>query len=160
MQRTGLFIPLMLTLLLAFAVADCRDVAPVFPSGPVPWQSYARPDIGFTLDVPAGFEAEQVGDDTVFRYQGFPVLRVLLVDAEAARTRGLWATSEPVGQAQVGGQTADVYAYDHQDLFTYTHTLAYVLPRGDKQLGIEFRTADDTLDRTEQRILDSFRFSQ
>lgn len=158
MQRGGLFIPLLLTLLLAFAVTDCRDVAPTFPAGPTPWQSYTRPDIGFTIDVPAGFEAEQVGDDTVFRYQGFPVLRVLLVDAEAARTRGLWVTSKPVGQAQVAGQTAEVYAYDHQDLFTYTHTLAYVLPHGDKQLGIEFRTASDTLDATEQRILNSFQF--
>lgn len=160
MQRAGLFIPLMLTLLLAFAVAGCRDAAPAFPAGPVPWQSYARSDIGFTIDVPAGFQAEQIGGDTVFRYEGFPVLRVLLVDAEAARTRGLWATSQPVGEAQVGGQTAAVYAYDHQDLFTYTHTLAYVLPRGDKQLGIEFRTESDRLDATEQHILNSFQFTQ
>ena len=156
----GLFIPFMLTLFLAFALANCRDVAPAFPTGPVPWQSYARPDIGFTIDAPAEFQVEQNSSDTVFRYQGFPVLRVLLVDAEAARARGLWATSQPIGQAQVAGQTADVYAYDHQDLFTYTHTLAYVLPHGEQQLGIEFRTEGDTLDATEGRILASFRLTR
>jgi hypothetical protein len=137
-----------------------RNSPPGWPSADSgEWLTYKREDVGLTIDVPAGFTAEQLGNDTVFRYQGFPILRVLLVDDEAARRRGLWVVGVPTDEVEVDGRKAQFYSYNHKDFFSYTHTLAYVLPYAGKQLGIEFRTDGEALNAMQQQILDSVRLS-
>ena len=143
--------------ILAFALAGCKSAPPRWPAaGDVHWSTYTRADVGFSVSVPDIFRPEQIGDDTVFYANGFPIFRVLWVDEAAARQRGLWVASQPVGTVTVAGQPARHYVYDHGDFVTYTPTIAYVLPWHGKQLGIEFRIDGDSLNATAQHMLDSF----
>lgn len=149
-----------LLIVLAVVLASCQSSPPQWPrADAVQWEPYTRADIGWSVETPTTFQPDQVGDDTVFRYHGFPIFRVLFVDDAAARQRGLWAQSRPIGAVTIDGRPAAAYSYDHEDFFTYTHTLAYVLPYQGKQLGIEFRTEGENLDATQQRILSSFRMT-
>jgi hypothetical protein len=139
-------------------LAGCKSSPPAWPAeSDVRWATYARHDVGFSVEHPDIFRPEQNGDDTVFYYNGFPIFRVLLVDEQAAGRRGLWLVSRPVESVTVAGQPAQRYVYDHGDFATYTPTIAYVLPHHNKQLGIEFRIDGATLNATAQHMLDSFR---
>ena len=151
---------LTLCFVLAAPLASCKSSPPAWPAAQdVHWSTYTREDVGFSLEHPDTFRPEQNGDDTVFYNNGFPSFRVLLVDAPAAKRRGLWVVSQPLETVTVAGQPAQRYVYDHGDFVTYTPTVAYVLPQYDKQLGIEFRTDGTTLNATAQHMLDSFRLT-
>lgn len=142
-------------------LVGCKSSPPAWPAAAdVRWATYARDDVGFSVEYPDTFRSEQIGDDTVFYANGFPIFRVLLVNVEAARQRGLWAVSKPVEAVTIAGQAAQRYAYNHGDFVTYTPTIAYVLPWHDKELGIEFRMGGDVLNDTAQHMLDSFRLTR
>ena len=144
--------------LLALLVAGCRSSPPAWPAeASVHWETYSRDDVGFSIEYPDSFRPEQIGDDTVFYANGFPIFRILLVDEQSARQRGLWVVSRPVDTATLAGQPAQRYVYEHGDFFTYTPTIAHVLPWHGKELGIEFRIDGDSLNATAQHMLDSFR---
>ncbi len=146
--------------IVALILAGCKSTPPAWPrAADVRWSTYTRTDVGFSVAVPETFRSEQNGDDTVFYASGFPIFRVLWVDEEAARRRGLWVVSQPVETVTVAGQPAQRYVYDHGDFVTYTPTIAYVLPWHGKQLGIEFRIDGDALNDTAQHMLDSFRLT-
>lgn len=148
---------LLAAVFVALFLAGCKSAPPAWPAeSAVHWATYTRDDVGFRIDYPDSFRPEQNGDDTVFSANGFPIFRVVLVDAEAAKQRGLWVGSRPVETVTVGGQPAQRYVYDHGDFITYTPTVAYVLPRHGKQLGIEFRIDGDTLNETARHMLESF----
>ena len=147
--------------LLATMLAGCESPPPAWPAAEsVTWATYARADVGFSVDYPKTFRPEQLGDDTVFYYNGFPIFRVLLVDEQAARERGLWVISRPVATLTLAGQTAQRYVYDHGDFVTYTPTIAYVVPHAGKQLGVEFRIDGVALNATAQHMLDSFQLDR
>lgn len=142
----------------ALALVGCLSAPPAWPGlENVKWATYGRADVGFSVDYPESFRPQQIGDDTVFYYQDFPIFRVLLVDEPAARERGLWVVSGPLDTVTVAGRAARRYVYDHSDFMTYTPTIAYVLPHAGKQLGIEFRIDGATLNATAQHMLESFR---
>lgn len=146
--------------ILALFLAGCKSTPPVWPAASdVRWSTYTRADVGLSVAVPDTFRPEQIGDDTVFYANSFPIFRVLWVDEAAARQRGLWVVNQPVETATVAGQLAQHYVYDHGDFVTYTPTIAYVLSWHGKQLGIEFRIDGDALNDAAQHVLDSFRLT-
>lgn len=156
------FIPTACFLLgaLALVFAGCQDRAPGLPPmDTLTWKTFSNPVSGYRMEIPTVFSPQSGhGDrDTLFRYEGFPLLAVNFTDEAEARQRGLWATSDPVGTAEIAGRKAELYRYRHYDGPSFMTTVSYVVEYRGRYLAFEFRTEDPVLGAIQQRIIDSIR---
>ncbi|TDI34511.1 MAG: hypothetical protein E2P03_03130 [Acidobacteria bacterium] len=148
---------LLLATALSLTTACCgggstRDLDPETLS----WVDYTHSRAGYSLSLPAAMRPDEEGDSVFFRYDaGVPVL-VRLTTEEEARHAGVWFGHEAAGAITLDGRAGERFTYVHWDGPFATRTIAYVVPVGDRFLGLEFRTATD-LDPVQEKILASFR---
>ncbi len=151
---------LSISLLTAVLISGCRVPSPkVLKGGAFDWATYSNPKLGYSLEYPNVYakSEERNGKDVIFRHNGMTAMRILFITESEGKDRGLWVKSKPVEEMEMGGRKGFRYVYNHQDFFSYVHTIACVLEYRGKLLGIEFRTDENMLDEVQQRILDSLR---
>lgn len=149
-ERIGWFILLLL-------LAGCRSHPTPFPEpGSFQWATYTHTNPGYTVQYPDVFTPFALGNTVAFQYRDTYVMRIVFVEEDEARNRGLWASHAPVGPVHFGGRTGQRYTYDHHDGPFYLHTVAWVVPVAGRFLGLEFRTDADTLNAVQQHIVDTF----
>jgi len=140
-------------------VASCSGTPPRNPATEsVTWRSYHNPQAGYTIQIPNNYAVQERGVDTLFRFDGYPVLAVNWADEASARHRGLWPGHEPAGVTEVGGVEGSRYVYSHYDGPSSMRTVSHVVKHGGRYLAVEFRTDLDEPDGVQQHILDSLRF--
>ena len=86
-----------------------------------------------------------------FRMRGEPVILVRLAAASDMRAGGLWFGIEPIGEIEIGGVSAQIYKYIRDGI----STIAYVVPRDDQSLALEFRSSSVEVDKMRARVLGS-----
>ena len=113
------------------------------------------------MDVPDLYASRKHGGgpNVLFRYDGYPVLSISLVDEREGHSRGLWVGHDPVGSIQLAGRDGEKYVYRHYDGPSYMRTVSYVVEHRDRWLAVEFRTELEEADALQRRILESFRLS-
>jgi hypothetical protein len=113
------------------------------------------------VDVPDFYSGgeHQNGRSVLFRHDGYPVLSISFVDEYEGDSRGLWVGHESVGSIRLAGRDGKRYVYRHYDGPSYMRTVSYVVEHRDRWLGLEFRTELEEADPLQQRILESFRYS-
>ena len=150
-------------MLVCVAGAACVEFAGSLPRTPADgtfqWVTYENKALGYSIVHPDVLTLQQRGSEAWFAFEGPTFLRILDVDAEAARRRGLWGEQQPVGRATVGGRPATKYMYRHYDFNEYRPMMTYVVEHRGRLLGIEFPMHGYELDPVRQRILDSFTFT-
>lgn len=148
--------------ILVMGLAGCAPAALEWPDEVLghAWAQYRNEAVGYSLSYPAACSVEEDdGGLTVrFRYHGAPIIAVTLASETEAARRGLWPDHLPVGEVTLGGREGQKYVYNHYDGPFGLHTVSYVVPHADRQLGLEFRTDDDDPSRVQRQILSSFRF--
>jgi hypothetical protein len=120
------------------------------------WEDYTHSRAGYSLSVPTSMRPEEEGDSVLFRYNGGVPVLVRLTTREAGKRSGAWFGHEAGGAITLDGEAGEKYNYVHWDGPFAAHTIAYVVPKGERFLGLEFRTATD-LDPVQEKILASFR---
>ena len=157
---TAIAARLILTGTTIFLFWGCHSKAPETPAmASVEWKTFSNPKLQYSLEYPDACEIVQYGDRSVFfKYNGGTIFRVEHVTEEECRDNGLWLTSKPIGEIQLGGRKGHRYIYNHYDGPIYSHTISYVTEHQGKFLGIEFRTDNDELDEVHRHILNSFSF--
>lgn len=140
---------------LAIGLVVACDRTPDWPAT-TSWTSYTHPSVGYRLDVPSGCNAQEQGDDVVFRWNGQPILCVHYVTRERGRRRGLWPGNDPVGRITLAGHAGKRYVYQHYDGPSCMNVVAYVIPYGGRELGLEFRTHASELGPLQRHVVDSF----
>lgn len=144
---------------LLFATAACRTIPPASPPlSVVHWVTYSDPDLGFSLDTPDVYRADDTDLDRLvfFRYRGGIPVIVRQTDEWDEKRRGLWNREAAVEEIELAGVRGKRYVHDHQDGPFLTRTIAYVIDRGDGAFAVEFRTNRD-LDPVQEYILASVR---
>ena len=63
-----------------------------------------------------------------------------------------------MGLATLDGRSGEKFVYNHYDGPFGMRTVSYVVPHGEKFLGLEFRTGEEEPTATQAEILESFRF--
>ena len=143
------------TLALATAVCGGGSTRSLDPDSLV-WAEYRHPQAGYSMSLPGELHPQEDGDGVFCRYDGGVPVLVRLTSEEEARGTGAWFGHEPDGPATLDGLPGQRIIYEHWDGPFAVRTIAYVVPVGDRFLGLEFRTASD-LDPVQERILASFR---
>ena len=144
---------LLLGTALSLTAATCgggstRDLDPETLS----WVDYTHSRAGYSLSLPTALRPEEEGDSVLFRYNsGVPVL-VRLTTREEAQHTGAWFGHDAAGAITLDGKAGEKFIYVHWDGPFAAHTIAYVVPVGDRFLGLEFRTAAN-LDPVQEKIL-------
>jgi len=148
--------------ILAMGMTGCAPAALEWPDEVLghAWAQYRNDAVGYSLSYPAACSVEEddAGMTVRFRYHGAPIIAVTLASENEAARRGLWPDHLPVGVATLGGREGEKYVYNHYDGPFGLHTVSYVVPHDDRELGLEFRTDDDDPSLVQRQILSSFRF--
>jgi hypothetical protein len=147
---------LLLATALSLTAACCggstRDLDPAALS----WVDYTHSRAGYSLSLPASMRPDEEGDSVLFRYDGGVPVLVRLTSEEEAEHAGAWFGHEAENAIALDGMAGEKFAYVHWDGPFAARTIAYVVPVGDRFLGLEFRTTTD-LDPVQEQILASFR---
>lgn len=149
-------------LLVAALAGACGGPPPENPApDDVGWRTFVNETVGYSIEVPDVYipMTHAGGRDVLFRYEGYPVIAISWVDEAEGRGRGLWPAHEPAGAVTLGGRPGSLYIYDHYDGPFGMHTVSRVVEHGGRMLGVELRTDHETPDPLQQRILESFRFT-
>ena len=120
------------------------------------WVDYTHSRAGYSLRLPTALRPDEEGDSVFLRYNCRVPVLVRLTTEEDGRRYGAWFGHQAAGAITLDGMAGEKYTYVHWDGPFATHTIAYVVPVGDRFLGLEFRTATD-LDPVQEKILASFR---
>ena len=148
---------LILAAALALAADACgRGSTRALDPDNVAWVEYRHPRAGYRMSLPSEIRPEEDGDGVFCRYDGGVPVLVRLTTEEEARGTGAWFGHAPDGPATLDGRSGQRIIYEHWDGPFATRTIAYVVPLGDRFLGLEFRTSTG-LDPVQERILASFR---
>jgi len=147
-----LFLATALAVTAACGGGSTRDLDP----DRLQWVEYRHPTAGYSMSLPAVMEAREDGNDVLFGYDGGVPVLVRLTTEEEARGRGAWFGHAPEGPAHLDGIAGQRFIYQHTDGPFVSRTIAYVVPQGDRFLGLEFRCREE-LDPVQERILASFR---
>lgn len=138
-------------------LAGCQAKAPTPPdAAAVEWRDYVDRELQVAFAYPADFDVKRQGDDVVLRSGGKPAIRLIWVDAERGRKRGLWF-GNPYTPATVAGVKGERYEYEHYDGPVRSRTISYVIPYRGRWLGLEFRTDAARLPAAYERVLESLR---
>ena len=150
--RLGTVLPTILVLACAVSPGPQLDLRALN------WAVHRSDTLGYEISYPDIFTAEdeEGTGGVIFRHNGTRG-RVIFLDAEEGRNRGLWVRHEPVGSIELGGLKGQQYIYYHWDLFIYARTVAFVVPLRGKFLALQFETTAQ-LTAVQKRMLDSFRF--
>jgi hypothetical protein len=144
----------------AASLLGCRVASPPSPAADeFSWSTYRNGAVGYAVEFPDVYtiDEEAGGKAVFFRWQGRIPVKIYLADEATGRKRGLWTKHEPVGEAALGGRSARLYEYLHCDGPFCSRMRAYVVEHGDRQLGLEFRSAGE-LNAVNRHILESFTF--
>jgi len=120
------------------------------------WVDYTHSQAGYSLSLPAAWHPDEEGDSVFLRYNGRVPVLVRLITEEDGRGNGAWFGHEAVGAITLDGMAGAKFRYVHWDGPFAACTIAYVVPLGDRFLGLEFRAAAE-LDGVQEKILASFR---
>jgi hypothetical protein len=149
--------------LVLLVLAGCAPAALDWPDEILSraWSIYRNDAVGYAFHYPAACSVEEDdGGRTVrFRYHGAPIIAISFASEREAARRGLWPDHLPVGEVTLGGRKGQKYVYNHYGGPFGVHTVSYVVPHNDRQLGLEFRTDDDDPSAVQREILSSFRFA-
>jgi len=134
------------------AAGSTRDLDPEA----LTWVDYTQSRAGYSLSLPTAMRPDESGDSVLLRYRGGVPVLVRVTTAEDGKRRGAWFGHQPDGPITLDGQAGEKFTYLHWDGPFAARTISYVVPFGNRFLGLEFRTATD-LDPVQERILASFR---
>ena len=140
--------------LLPALLAGCRSEAPAAPPDDVETRRFESPALDVALVVPASFSVHQDEAGVVFRHAGRPAIRLLWLDEERGRERGLWFGHE-ARPATIAGRPGARYDYMHWDGPLRSRTVSYVVPYRGRELGLEFRTDARPLPPVYRRVVES-----
>jgi len=142
----------LVVLALSLAVIPGCDSTPVWPSQ-TEWRSYTHPGLGYSMEIPKACTIQQ---DTIFRYDGQPILCVNYVTPAEGRRRGLWPGNDPMGTITLAGRQGRKYIYQHCDGLSCMNVISYVIDYRGRELGVEFRMQGDELGEVQRHVLESF----
>lgn len=148
------FLVLAATLAIIFGGCDSTPHWPAPASGG--WSTFTHPTLGYSVDYPTGCKVQQDERGVLIRFEGGPIIAINWVTDNEGRHRGLWAGHDPAGEIELGGHKGTLYRYQHGDGPLVMNVISYVVPYRGRSLGLELRTAGDTLTPAQQHVVDSF----
>jgi hypothetical protein len=126
----------------------------------VTWIRYEDQGLGYAISYPHVYSpsASDDGAYVIFRYGRFSPLIIRWVDPQEGRQRGLWFSSKPIEEIEMGGVRGEKFVYTHWDGPFGARMITHVISCKGKYLGVELRSNGE-LDEVQREILCSVTLS-